>query len=190
MNPSSIVDAAAQIVTDLIIDPVKYGGRGQSPITGDDGTLRYPVPITGYDDTKFKPANDFIEIASALIAAYDELSHLSNASLAFYWKLGNGPKGCKWLASASKASGLVAHLTGADFVITAYAKSCISLMMTAAQVEALVYHELRHCERDENDKWILVEHDWQGFRKELDRYGLWMPDEAGVAEAFRQLPLL
>lgn len=39
--------------------------------------------------------------------------------------------------------------------------------------EAIVFHELTHCDRDEAGRPILKDHDAQVFNKEVELYGVW-----------------
>lgn len=56
------------------------------------------------------------------------------------------------------------------------------------QKTALLDHLLLHCERGEDKKdgsctWRKAHHDFEGFRKEIQWHGLWMPNLRKMAEA-------
>jgi hypothetical protein len=51
--------------------------------------------------------------------------------------------------------------------------------------EALVFHELMHCGRDEAGRPQLIEHDAAIFNPEVTRYGLWWVDAQARYKAAR-----
>lgn len=179
-------------------------------LTGGDPDEQYPAPSndrflvddwwdTPHGDDKEPPRHDFIaaadveRIAAALIARHDAtFKHLGELAVAYRWKREGGDAGGKaTLGKCVKTAGLVKHFGGVDFVIWLAADHCRSLRLTRWQVEALVYHELLHTERDEKGKPIVIPHDFAGFAKEIEHYGLWQPDLvlAGCAIQHLQLPL-
>lgn len=178
------------VETDAYVGSVRplSGKRGLTPLTGGDPDARYPVPSESEFEAGFCEGADIKRIAGALIEQCPELDHLNGLTVSYWWKWAKGSKGCKFWGKASKPTGLVEHFTNAAFLIVLNAKGCSGL--TTRQVEALVYHELRHCELDDETlEPVMVEHDWAGFRQEIERFGLWAGDEAHVAEAFQQLRL-
>jgi hypothetical protein len=56
----------------------------------------------------------------------------------------------------------------------------------ARQREALLFHELKHCDFDDDGKAVMVDHDLQEFSAVVRHYGLWKDD---VADFSRQLSL-
>jgi hypothetical protein len=97
------------------------------------------------------------------------------------------------LGTARKISSLAAYLAGDPdeettppfYVITIWDKGRKEL--TAAQQQALVDHELMHCEPqlDDGGNWKLVirGHDLEEFNAIVERHGLWQPDVEAMAKA-------
>lgn len=142
----------------------------------------------------FIPAPALEAIGNDLIGRHADLSGLHHADIAFVWKRAGGKsKGKPTLGQCQKPSGLLAHFSRCDFVIWAAADHCRDFGFGGRQIEALVYHELCHCDWEEDDEgeivWTVKGHDWAGFRSELERYGAWTADARFVAPAFRQIAL-
>ncbi len=164
-------------------------------ICGGDPDEKYPVPrdeafagpAGGLQD--FIDAADLADIGTDLVATRDELRHLGEARIHHRWKLAGGASGGKaTLGKCVKASGLVAHYSEADFIVWLAADHCRVLELTRWQVEALLYHELCHAiealDADGNPAgWKVRSHDFEGFRSEVERYGLWQADLVEAAHA-------
>lgn len=134
-------------------------------------------------------------IGQDLIDRCDELRPLRNAEVAYVWKRAGGKaKGKPRWATCQHPTGILAFFAGADFVVAVAADHARDLALTGDQIEALLYHELRHCGWDIDKqtggvRWVVRGHDWEGFRGEVERYGAWEPETARLAEAFRQAGL-
>jgi putative metallopeptidase len=179
----------------------------------DDGTARlvivggdyasaladaYPVPSDDtFDDegsSGFLPAADLAALARQLCERYDELHHLRRARLVILWKKRGGKKaGQEVWGTCQKPSGLVAHFADADFVVTLSADHLREASATASEVEAALFHELKHASYDLDDNgeivWTTRGHDYEGFRAEVERYGLWRDGLKVAAQTFNQLAL-
>ena len=159
-------------------------------VTGGDPDARFVVPVEGdftdlVDETvahDYIPAPEVREVGEALIDACPEFAHLRGVEIAYLWRREGGKtKGRLTLGKCTKPSGLLAHFSGATWVVWLAADHIGVRSFTAWQVEALVYHELCHTSvAGEDDTPTLVGHDVEAFRAELARYGLWKPDLEGL----------
>jgi len=87
-----------------------------------------------------------------------------------------------------KPSGLLGYYSSVDYVIWLAADHCRACSFTHYQVEALLFHELKHTgqrQTDEGPVWILQGHDWEGFFEEILIYKDWRPDIAHLRKAFQ-----
>lgn len=87
------------------------------------------------------------------------------------------------LGKCQRPSGLLGYFSECDFVVWFAANNCRDIGITRWQMEALIFHELKHAKM-EDDQAVSVPHDWEGFGEEVQVYGLWKADIAMVAEAF------
>lgn len=131
------------------------------------------------------------ELASDLIQRFEELGHLASVDIAYLWKAKGGTSGeTQTLGKCSKASGLLAHFSDVQFVIWLAADHCHTLQLAPRQIEALLYHELSHIGWDaDKDAPVIRNHEFSGFVREVDRYGLWLDDLRILATSIKQLPL-
>lgn len=169
--------------------------RTRHLVTGGNPEQEYPVPT---EDTfeaeaaEYLPADDLRRIARALIAAHpSRFRHLERLHVVYLWRKAGGARhDTPTLGKCQKPSGLLKHFSAADFVIWLAADHCRDRRFTAYQVEALLFHELCHTDRDpESGKPVLVGHDWEGFAAEVAHYGAWESATAHLAQQFEQLRL-
>lgn len=161
-------------------------------ITGGNPEARFPIPETEQFDER---GDDFIEapeiarVGHALIAERPEFAFLQNATIEFVWRRKGGTSnGNIVLGKAVKPSGLVKHYSGADFVFWFAADHLRDSHPTAWQMEALIDHELRHA-HEEDGKFSLGGHDFEGFAAELHHYGFYQESLRLIKRATRQMPL-
>lgn len=130
---------------------------------------------------EFKGA-EFLEIdslkgmANGVIGQWPELQYLAGHELRFLWKAEGGKKsGAPILGKCVLASGLVEFFGLANWIVWLGADWCRELEFSDEQIEAALYHELLHCElkgKNEDEPGIRG-HDFEGFSKEIERYGFW-----------------
>lgn len=157
---------------------------------------RFRFPADGdFGDDEYVLAPAIEAVAQELIGRCEELRHLGNAEVVYVWRRKGGKaKGKPRFGQCQKPTGLLAFFGRCDFVVAISADHCREAKLSTRQVEALVYHELKHAgweidEKTEEIRWTVVGHDWEGFRGEVERYGLWMPDVERMGEAFKQAGL-
>lgn len=141
-----------------------------------------------HDD--FLPAPEIEKIALALIA--EHFPTLRNVPIDYRWKRRGGKSGGRAvLGKCIKISGLLKHYADVAFVIWLAADNLTAMRATAYQIEALTFHELLHAETDEEGEPTINPHDFEGFAKEIELYGLWKSDAVLMGRAFgaQQLPL-
>lgn len=140
-----------------------------------------------HDD--YRPAPDVQHVAETLIAKHHRFRHLRDVRLDYRWKRrGGATAGKATLGKCVKASGLVKDYTDATWIVWLAADHALAL--DAFQLEALIFHQLLHAETDEEgEKPTLAGHEFEGFRAELEEYGLWSGSARHIAPAFRQAAL-
>jgi hypothetical protein len=191
---TQLITEATKAITDALGDRLdlqhEVGGSTR------DRTARFKVPSeTSFYSQEFLPAPAIAEIGDALIAKWPELGGLEDLTIKYEWKKKGGTKGGKaTLGKCSKVSGLTAYYSDADFVIWIAADNCRETKITVGQMEALVFHELKHIEVTEDEEtgelgYAVRPHDVEMFYDEVIRYGLWKHDLKGADEVFAQARL-
>ena len=115
----------------------------------------------------------------------------------YRWKRrGSTTGGNAILGKCVRLTGLARHLSlGAHYCVWLAADHCKAYQFNDEQLEALMFHELCHIEREEpedEDKpvvWRTRGHDNEVFRAELREYGAWRPSLEQLVTVIRQLPL-
>jgi len=150
-----------------------------------------------FGSSDFLDSDDLKAIGDRVIAS--KLVHLDDGELLidYRWKSRGGSSGGNvTLGKCIHLTGLARHLSlGAHFCVWVAADHCRQRDFTAAQFEALVYHELCHVERVEPEEdgdpvvYRTRGHDAELFFAELREYGAWRPTLTLLVDAVRQLPL-
>lgn len=134
---------------------------------------------------EFREAPEVDEVGLDIMVRYHK--HLVEAKIRYLYRLGKWEsKGRIILGKAAKTSDREKYLTGTDFVITINFGAWQDL--TPKEREALIDHELSHCEYDGTDergerRWMIVPHDVEDFAHVVGRHGLWQPDLRRLAKA-------
>lgn len=71
-----------------------------------------------------------------------------------------------------------------DFVIWLGADNC--RQRQDLNFAALMYHELRHIDKDDKDQAVTQGHEFEGFASEVERFGIWRPSMKPIAKAFQE----
>lgn len=82
-------------------------------------------------------------------------------------------QGRETLGECVKVSDLYKTFIPYDFIIIIYDPNCVGL--TEAQMEVLMYHELKHVgvnEKNGEPEYRIIPHDVEDFRDILEQYGL------------------
>lgn len=90
------------------------------------------------------------------------------------------------LGECKRVTGRESFYTGFEWVVIVYADAC--MFLTNEQLEALVYHELRHITYDtDKEQYKPIGHDAELFFDEMEHYGLWRQSLVQARDAFVQL---
>lgn len=147
------------------------------------------------DNDEYQPSIELMIIGAALIETNIDLHPLKTATIAYLWRRKGGTRAHTLkLGECITPKGITRLYTGLDFIICLSADNCRSTQMTKWQIEALMYHELKHARLTQDEetgqpKPQLNPHDWEGFADEITKYGAWREDIQPVATAFQQLQL-
>ncbi len=146
------------------------------------------------------PAPEAEKLGTERIGKYHP--HLAEAYILYLFTTARRTRQSKVvLGSAQKLSDLQRFLSsgnaqdaseGADFIILLSQGEWKDL--NEGQRNALVDHELLHCQRNGHDDdgspiWGLRGHDVEAFAEEIRRHGLWKEDVREFAESVKQLAL-
>jgi hypothetical protein len=145
------------------------------------------------DDADFtEDEGKIAEFYKALLYEFgnDEFNHLISAKLDFLWKAKGGKSGGRdVLGKCKKPSGELRHYSGFDYIILFSADHCARRRLKNWQILALLYHELKHTAMDENGKFVVRGHDFEGFMNELKIFGAWKSDAEAIIRTAQNLPL-
>lgn len=151
----------------------------------------YPVPIEAAfgEGIEFIDARDVKTIAEDLILQHDHIfGWLRNYVVLYRWrKVGGETAGKAKLGECKKANGHDRFLFGkkVHFFVTLSADNIRDRQLTREQVEALIFHELNHAGTSEKGKPMILPHEFEGFRSELEQYGPWSADLQRAADGFQ-----
>ena len=174
-------------------------GKAKVLVTEGDPNGRYSVPEDSAFDLRdgdrvipveFLRSDELESIGQALIEKRESLAHLrEGAGIAYLWKREGGKKnGQSTFGQCRKPSGLLGYYAAVDFIIWLAADHCRASLFTHWQVEASLFHELKHTGMrmtDEGLVWTIQGHDWEGFAEEIVFYGDWRPDVVYIRKAFQ-----
>lgn len=132
-----------------------------------------------FEGKDYKPAPELEELAATLVEMYSELSFIAEFRLRVLWKREAPAAGSKEVAGRCKAlSGELAYFARADWLIWIAADFAAVNSWGPREIEAVLYHELRHCAIRGKDEIrpAVRQHDLETFFSEVERYGTWTLD--------------
>ena len=138
---------------------------------------------------KYTHASEVAELAAKLIN--DHHDHLAEARIKYLFRNGKWQsKGKSTLGKAKLAAEDARFIGEYDFIIMISLNAWNSAV--PAYREALVDHELQHCDCTEdkagNKKWSIQDHDVQEFVSVVRRHGLWENDLQKLMVAAKEGP--
>lgn len=159
----------------LTDDEPRFSGGGDGQAEGRD---LYAVPTDAQFNGKlYRDAPDLANRAETLIERHGFLSDLVNCEIRYFWKRKTGvSKGRVKIGYCKRASDLLGHFTGADFIVWLSATTARDGKFTDTQVEAALFHQLLHIGTDDSGNFIFAPHDFEGFGAEIRHYGTWTED--------------
>jgi hypothetical protein len=159
----------------------------------------FPIPPkSDFGDQQFLPAPDLKVIGDMLIEKYDDFAHLTNlgANIVYLWKEKGGESGGRaHLGKCVKPSGLTDYFAcqsetlsegmtdKVDYIIWAAADHLRNNTANFRTICALVFHELKHTGFDDKGNFTVQGHEFEGFAREIEEFGLWKRDIKLIAEA-------
>jgi hypothetical protein len=130
-----------------------------------------------FNGRQYRDAPELANIAEKLIGEHGFLQQLENCDVRWYWKRKTGvSKGRVKIGFMKRASDLLGHFSGADFIGWLSATTARDGKFTDRQVEAAVFHQLCHIGSDDSGNWIFAPHDFEGFAAEVRVFGTWTSD--------------
>lgn len=177
-------------------DEAHAPGEGEQEAAGQAEAEVFPVP----DDSLFDaigaefygdPVLD--RLGAEVINRYmDHFGFILNFNfgVSFLWKRkGGNSKRRLVLGKCTKPGPMLRHFMRvaedeSGFVIWIAADHARG-RLTHKQMEALMFHELKHIGTDEKNNPILRGHDFEGFASEIAIFGAWSSDITVIAQAFQ-----
>jgi hypothetical protein len=142
-------------------------------------------PDDAFAGRLYRDAPELQNIAETLIERHGFLSDLAACDVRYFWRRRTGvSKGRVKIGFLKRASDLLGHYSGADYILWLSATTARDGRFTDAQVEAAVFHQLCHLSIDDEGNYFKVNHDFEGFAQELTIYGPWTTDLAAGGRAF------
>lgn len=176
----------------------QFGGSGSSTSGDDPGSepgvidgsvdrpfSRYIPGTAAFFGSEWVESEELRELAEELIGRWPELSFLAGFEIRVLWKAeGGASRGRLLYGKCAKPSGMTKYFALCDWVIWLAADNCRASLFDDRQIEALLYHELKHCAVVGKDaKPGTVGHDFEVFADELRRYGFWNDGRKALGRA-------
>lgn len=156
------------------------GPRSTGPLV-DAGSDVMPVPLEAME-VEFSEAPELEQMAWHLIGALPELAWIADYEVRVLWRAKGGDK----LGVCTLSRGLLKFFARCDWVIWIAADHVYSGEMTRSQVQALLYHELKHCDRTGPTLSPGIrKHDAEVFVGEVTRFGAWRDELERLERAFK-----
>ena len=161
-------------------------------------TMKTHIPSDlEFEDLEFIERDDLIDLGVRVLG--DKFPELDDGEMVidYRWKRKGGKSGGNLvMGKCVKLSGLAkSYAKEAHFTIWLAADHCRSHALDQHQLEALMFHELSHIEREEpedEDKPVIYRtkgHDAELFFGDLQQYGAWNTTLQRLEAVVRQLPL-
>lgn len=133
----------------------------------------------------YREAPELASIAEGLIRDHDELAELAACDIRYFWRRRTGvSKGRVKIGFLKRASDLLGHYSGAEFICWLSATTARDGRFSDRQVEAAIFHQLCHIGVDDEGNYIKLGHDFEGFGAEVRAYGTWTEDLKAGGAAF------
>lgn len=179
------------VMDDTDLDEQRLMARAEFPMSED---------FVREDEDGEEVVEDFLA-APALEALAEEVIRKHNLPAQYFpivvlWKRKGGTSAGKpTLGKTQKLTGLSRHFAGdAQFCIWIAADHIERHEFTNYQLEALIFHELQHIDASVDDDGNTIprlkSHDFEGFARDIQEYGAWMPTYRRLQNTFTQAELL
>lgn len=137
------------------------------------------------EDQKVRNAEQPKEIGHVLVNKVHR--HLVNVSIGYLYVEKMGGDRRVVLAKASKTSGPLAFYSKHEFLVRV--NWSLWKPMKPEHKVALIDHELCHFGRDDNENYVMIDHDVEEFTAIVQRWGLWRADLKKMAAVMAQRDL-
>jgi len=149
------------------------------------GSLFLVPDDEAFNGKLYSAAPELESIAENLIERHGFFSELAACDIRYFWRRRTGvSKGRVQIGFLKRASDLLGHYSGADFILWLSATTARDGRFTDRQVEAAVFHQLCHLSVDDEGNYIKLAHEFEGFSRELTAYGPWTEDLRAGGKAF------
>lgn len=164
---------AGTTVHQLGVDEQRFSGAGADDVPFGAASDLIPRD-SDFNGRLYREAPELANIADQLIGEHGFLEDLQHCDIRWYWKRKTGvSKGRVKIGFMKRASDLLGHFSGADFIGWLSATTARDGRFTDEQVRAAVFHQLLHVGSDDKGNWIFVPHDFEGFAQEVRVFGTW-----------------
>lgn len=151
----------------------------------------FPIPEKKeFEGKQFLASEDLKVVAGTLIEKYsNDFRHLKIANVIYLWKeTGGETGGMATLGKCVRPSGLAAYFAApdaganVDYIIWCAADHMRDNKANYRTICALLFHELCHT-RLEDGKFLVMGHEFEGYAREIEEFGLWQHSIKRIAEA-------
>lgn len=152
-------------------------------------TVPFPDKFAG---KSYLPAPELEALADELIIRYpNDFEHLHGARIVYLWKeKGGESSGYAVLGKCIRPTGLADYFASdqgdafskVDFVVWCAADHLLVNQANKRTVYALLFHELKHTSIVDG-KYVVVGHEFEGFAREIEEFGMWRSSIKKIAEA-------
>ena len=164
-------------------DEPRFSGAGAHMTDGPTSRL---IPSDAeFQKRQYIDAPALSNLADVLIERHGFLEQLEECRIDFKWqRTGTNWKGKRSIGKLKRVSGEFVDYCPAQFIVSLAADTARLAGFTDRQVEAALFHQLLHIDRDKKGNWIRVGHDFEGFGTEVRHYGPWTEDLKIGGQAF------
>lgn len=156
----------------------------------------FPIPDKrDFEGKQFLDSPDLKTVGESLIEKYEEeFQHLVDANIVYLWKEKGGETGgYSTLGKCIRPTGLAEYFAceavedgipadKVDYVVWAAADHLRDNRANYRTICALIFHELKHTGWEEG-KLIVRGHEFEGFAREIEEFGMWQHSIKRIAEA-------
>lgn len=148
-----------------------------------------------FNGKQFLASEDLKVVAGTLIEKYEQdFPHLNDANIVYLWKEKGGENGgYPTLGKCIRPTGLAEYFAceaasdeiaadQVDYVIWCAADHLRDNRASYRTICALLFHELKHTNW-EDGKLIVRGHEFEGFAREIEEFGMWQHSIKRIAEA-------
>lgn len=151
----------------------------------------FPIPDkSDFEGKQFLASEELKTVAETLIEKYENDFHfLNGANIVYLWKESGGETGGRaTLGKCIRPSGLAAYFaapaagSNVDYIVWVAADHLRENRANYRTICALLFHELKHTAEQEG-KFVVVGHEFEGFAREIEEFGMWQTSIKLIAEA-------